>query len=80
MSYQIIVHIPNSEPIIAEVEELPSLDDTIIKIKNPTYVDGKEIPYIQKETITVYWPVNRISFIEVVTEEKSEKIFGFVRE
>jgi hypothetical protein len=80
MSYQVILHLANSEPILAEIEELPGPTDTLIKIKNPTMVDGKDITYIRDDTTTILWPIERINFLEVVSEEENEKIFGFVRE
>jgi len=80
MSYQVILHLANSEPILAEIEELPGPSDTLIKIKNPTMVDGKDITYIRDDTTTIIWPIERINFLEVISEEENEKIFGFVRE
>lgn len=80
MSYQIILHLADSEPILAEIEELPNPADTLINVKNPTMVDGKDINYIRNDTTTVIFPLERINFLEIISEEEDEKIFGFVRE
>jgi hypothetical protein len=80
MPYTVIVHIVNEDPVLAEVEELPAANDTIITLKNPRRRDGKDIHYLQNDVISVIWPVNQISFIEVLPGEGEEKIIGFVRE
>lgn len=80
MSFQIILHIENTDPILGEVEELPNPSDQLIKVDNPTLRDGKELQYLQNEVVTVYWPIKRINFIEVLPSREEEQIIGFVRE
>ncbi len=80
MAYTLIVHILNSEPVAGEVDELPTSSDTMIKITNPRRTDGKDIHYISESAVTVYWPIERINFIEVIGSEGEEEIIGFVRE
>lgn len=80
MPYTVVVHISNEDPIMAEMEELPATTDTIVTLKNPRRRDGKDIHYLQNDVISIIWPVNQISFIEVLPGEGEEKIIGFVRE
>jgi hypothetical protein len=80
MAYTIIVHVANEDPIVCEVDELPSGSDTTIKIQNPRRRDGKDLHYLSNDVVTVIWPLNMISFIEVMPNEGEEKIIGFVRE
>lgn len=80
MTHTLIVHLQNAEPIIGETEELPSVSDNMVMIKNPRQKDGKDLHYLAPEVITVYWPIERINFIEVVSVEEEEAIIGFVRE
>lgn len=80
MAYDVIIHIQNSEPIRAEMEELPGLSDTMIKILNPRQRDGKDLHYIDPEVVTVYWAISQISFLEILPSEEEERIIGFVRE
>ena len=80
MPYTIVVHISNEDPILANVDELPAAADSIITLHNPRRRDGKDIHYLQADVLSVIWPINQISFIEVLPGEGEEKIIGFVRE
>lgn len=80
MSYTIILHILNEDPVIGEVDELPAAHDALIKINHPRRLDNKDIHYLAENVSAVYWPAHRVNFIEVISTEDSEEIFGFVRE
>ena len=80
MAFTVVVHIPNDEPIIADMDELPTRTDTIVVLNHPRRRDGKDVHFLQNEVTTVIWPVNQISFIEVLPGEGEEKIIGFVRD
>ena len=49
MAIEVLIHIQNSEPILAEIDELPSLQDTLLKVSNPRLRDGKELHYLAVE-------------------------------
>jgi hypothetical protein len=76
----LVVHIMNADPVVGEVDELPSSQDTMLKISNPRRLDGKDIHYLAENAITVYWPIERINFIEILGADHDEEIIGFVRE
>lgn len=80
MSYTLVVHILNSDAVLGETDELPTASDTMIVIKNPRRLDGKDLHYLAENVITVYWPIERINFVEVLSEGEEEQIIGFVRE
>ena len=80
MAYTIIVHLTNAEPILGEVDEIPTPQDRLIQIKNPHRADGKDVDYIDSEALIVMWPVERVSMIEILSKGQEEEIFGFVRE
>ena len=81
MSFSVVIHIQNAEPILGEVDELPAPSDNIITVHNPRRKDGKEINYIEEQVSTVIWPLEKISFIEILpSQEAEEEIIGFVRE
>lgn len=80
MAIEVLLHIPNADPVLAEVDELPGLQDTLIKVDNPRLRDGKDIHYLANNVVTVYWPVSQITFIEVLPSEEEDQVFGFVRE
>lgn len=79
MAYTIILHIQNAEPVVGEVDDLPASNDLMVMVKNPRKMDGKDLAYLTENVVIVYWPIDRINFIEVVTGEE-EEIIGFVRE
>ena len=74
----IIIHIQNEDPVLGDVDELPSPTATLLTVKNPRRRDGKDLPYLDQSVTTVIWPVSRINFIELV--ETGEEIISFVRE
>ncbi|MCX7609297.1 MAG: hypothetical protein N2049_08795 [Anaerolineales bacterium] len=80
MAYLVVVHISNEEPILAELDELPSPTATLVILRNPRRRDGKDIHYLQSDVTSVIWPINQISFMEILPSEGEEKIIGFVRE
>ncbi len=80
MSHIVLLHVSGEEPIAGEVEELPKASDTVVTVINPRRRDGKDIHYIDSRAIKVIWPLDRISFIEVLSGEEAEEIVSFVRE
>ena len=80
MPFNVILHVAGEEAVLGEVDELPALADTLIKVNNPRRVDGKEIHYITEAVVTIFWPVHRLNFIEVLPSKEEEAIISFVRE
>jgi len=78
--YTIILHVLNADPVVGEVDDLPSPDDTLVMVHNPRRLDGKDIHYLSENVVTVYWPVERLNFIEIMAGKEEEEIIGFVRE
>ena len=79
--YTLILHIANEEPIVGETELLPNPSDTAIILQNPRKRDGKDMPNLSGPNVTtVIFPMNRMTFVEVVPSEEEEKVFGVVRE
>ena len=80
MSYTLVIHMLNAEPVLGEVDELPTTSDTMIMVRNPRRLDGNNLHYLADNVVTVYWPIDRINFMEIISEEETETIIGFVRE
>ncbi len=80
MTYMVILHILNADPVVGEVDELPNPADTMIVLNNPHMRDGKDVPYLAESATTVFWPVDKLNFIEVLAGKEEEEIIGFVRE
>ena len=76
----ILIHIANEDPVVGEIEALPEPADTIITVKHPRRKDGKDVHYIDADVNTVIWPINRITFIEVMPGVEEDEIITFVRE
>ena len=76
----IILHLHNEDPVVGEIDDLPAPTDVIVVVNNPRRRDGKDISYLDPAVTTVIWPVNRISFIEILPGEGEEKIVTHVRE
>jgi hypothetical protein len=76
----ICVHILNEEAILAEIDQLPVSNDTLITIKNPRRKDGKDVLFIDANVVTVIYPLTRINFIEVMPTGEGEEIIGHFRE
>ncbi len=80
MPFKVVLHVQNADPVLGEVDEIPSPADQMVVVKNPRKLDGKDLNYISENAITVLWPVSRLNFIEVLSGEEEEQIIGFVRE
>lgn len=80
MPYTLIIHVSGDVPILGEVEEIPSLTDTIVLVNNPRTREGKDLHYLQSNVVQVIWPMDKVNFIEIMPSEEDDQIIGFVRE
>jgi hypothetical protein len=80
MPLTVLVHLGGEDPIVGEIEELPSPTDTTITVNNPRRRDGKDLAYVQSNVVTVLWPMHRVNFIEVMPTADEERLIGAVRE
>jgi hypothetical protein len=78
--FTIVLHIQNTDPVVGEVEEIPTPTDNLVILRNPRRMDGKDLHFLNENVVTVIWPVERLNFIEVLSGEEQEEIIGFVRE
>jgi hypothetical protein len=80
MAIEVILHIQNADPVLGEIDEMPGPRDTHLKVNNPRQRDGKDIHYLQDNVVTVLWPIQQLTFIEILPGQDEERIIGFVRE
>ena len=80
MSITVLLHISGEDPILGEMEEMPSPLDRNIMLNSPRKRDGKDLPYVAENVITVIWPMHRVNFVEVLPSREDEKLIGRVRE
>jgi hypothetical protein len=75
-----LVHIQNSEPVMGEIDNLPNPIDYLIKLSHPRRMDGKDVNFLLEGVETVIFPIDKISFIEIIPSGEEDEIIGFVRE
>jgi len=80
VTYTVILHILNADPVVGEIDELPNPTDTILILNNPRMRDGKDVPYLAENAVTILWPMDKLNFVEILTGKEEEEIIGFVRE
>ena len=81
MAITVLIHIANSDPVLAEVEELPNSTDTFVLCTNPRGKDGKPIHYFDPEAIRFLIPWHRITYLEAYpSEEDQTEIETFFRD
>ncbi|MEN4100949.1 MAG: hypothetical protein ROW52_13605 [Anaerolineaceae bacterium] len=76
----VILHIVNDEPVLGEMDEMPTPQDTILVVRNPRRRDGKDLPYVDATVTTVIWPMHRLNFLEILPSAGDDEIITFVRE
>ncbi len=80
MATTVLVHLSGEDPVLGEIDELPKPTDTAITVNNPRRKDGKDLPYIDGNVVSVMWPMHRVTFMEILPTADEEELIGFVRE
>jgi hypothetical protein len=80
MPFTIQIHVLNEEPIVAEIENLPTPGDNLIIAHNPRTRDGKDLRNLVSNVTLVILPVSRIHLVQVLPGAEEEKVVGFVRD
>jgi len=80
MPITVLVHLSGEDPVVGEVEEIPTPADNTIMLNNPRRRDGKDLAYVQGNVVSVVWPMHRVNYIEIMPTSEEEKLIGFVRE
>lgn len=85
MALQVILHLQSEDPILAEVEMMPSPADNFIRVTNPRRRDGKALPTMTEGMTSVIYPWSHVVFIEVMgteeeTRESTDAVISFFRE
>jgi hypothetical protein len=81
MARTVIIHLTNEDPVMADMEELPSPTATCIYFTNPRKKDGKPVNWASAGSVAFMFAMSRVNFIEVMTSaEERRKVVGWVRE
>jgi hypothetical protein len=76
----VIIHVSNEDPVLGELDNLPSPIDNLVALKNPRKKDGKDIKTLESNVSILIYPIAKVNYIEVVSSESEEQIITFVRE
>ena len=79
MSIPVIVHVANEDPILCEMDELPSPNSQVLILHNPQRRDGKDIHYLDEGVTTMIVPWHRVNFVQIMGQAEAEEVIGFVR-
>lgn len=80
MNYLVIVHIMNEDPVLCEIDVMPTPQDQLVTIHNPRRRDGKDLHYLDENVSTIVVPWHRINMIQLLPTAETEDVIGFVRE
>ena len=80
MTVEVIIHLLNEDPILAEMETLPDPTHRSITIANPRRRDGRPLHYVTEGASAFIFPWSRISFIEIMEAEEEKIVDVFFRE
>jgi hypothetical protein len=61
----VVLHIANEQPLVADLFELPSAGDVGLRCTNLRSLDGKRPIFIDDSASIFVFPYHRISFLEV---------------
>lgn len=80
MAVEVIIHLQNEDPVVAEVELLPDPTHQFIEVTNPRRRDGRSLHYVTEGATSFLFPWTRITFIEVMEEEEAAEVIEFFRD
>lgn len=74
MALQVILHVHNEDPFVADIEAMPDPTHQFLKVTNPRRRDGKPLATLQQDATAVLYPWSRIFFVEVLGKEETGNI------
>ena len=80
MAYEVILHLQNEDPVLAEMDSLPDPNHQCVFIVNPRRRDGRSLHYVTEGATSFIFPWSRITFIEVMQSEEDKEVVEFFRE
>lgn len=80
MAKQVVVHLNNEEPFVADMEDMPPPGATFIVLMNPRTREGKRVQWQTDGGFRYMFPFTRISFIEVMMSEQERDVQPWYRD
>jgi hypothetical protein len=72
MAFTVLLHLQGTDPIVAEMEELPDPQSSYVLCSNPRARDGKNLVFIEPGCTRFMFPWHRISFVEAYPSEEDQ--------
>jgi hypothetical protein len=63
--FRAVIHPLSEQPLVVDVEEMPSAGDVSLVCLNVRTLDGKKPKFIDRRDSTFVFPLNSIRFVEV---------------
>ncbi len=80
MAVEVIIHLQNEDPVVADLELLPDPTHQFIEVTNPRRRDGRSLHYVTEGATSFIFPWTRITFVEVMEEEEAAEVIEFFRD
>jgi len=80
MSVEVIIHLHNEDPVVADVESLPDPTHQFLYVANPRRRDGRSLHYVTEGATSFIFPWTRITFVEIMEAESAKEVVEFFRE
>jgi hypothetical protein len=80
VTFSVIVHVVNEDPILCEVEKMPDPRDQVIIVNNPRRRDGKHLIMLEEDVNTVMIPWHRVNLVQVLPSAELDEVIGFARD
>jgi hypothetical protein len=80
MAIEVIIHLQNEDPVLAELESLPDPTHQFLYLANPRRRDGRSLHYVTEGATNFIFPWTRITFVEIMEREEDREVVEFFRE
>lgn len=72
MIRNVIVHLFNDQPVVADMFEMPSAGDSGLVCTNLRTLDGRRPVFIERSSSTFFFPYQHIRFVEIVDDRSTD--------
>lgn len=79
MAFEVIIHLHNEDPVLAELESLPDPTHQCLYLTNPRRRDGRALHYVTEGASSFIFPWTRITFVEIMETEEAKEVEEFFR-
>jgi hypothetical protein len=63
-----VIHPLNDQPLVVDIDELPSAGDVSVVCRNLRTIDNKRPKFIDRRDSTFVFPLNSVRFVEIYSE------------